>query len=182
MTIVITLPHFFEREADGIAAHLLSGRVDLVHIRKPEASVEEVEQLINDIPTSLHKHLVLHDHHHLAAKFHLFGIHLNSRNPAPMSGWTGSISRSCHSIEEVRTWKRRCHYVSLSPIFDSISKTGYHAAFSIEELEEARRNGVIDHQVLALGGVTFNRINEIMAMGFGGGMILGDAWTNINDK
>jgi len=29
---------------------------------------------------------------------------------------------------------------------------------------------------MALGGVTFDKINDVLKMGFGGGMILGDAW------
>ena len=67
-------------------------------------------------------------------------------------------------------------YMSLSPIFDSISKKGYKAAFSAAELEEARLRGIIDQRVMALGGVTFDKINEVKRMGFGGAMILGDAW------
>ena len=31
-------------------------------------------------------------------------------------------------------------------------------------------------RVMALGGVTFARVDEVLQMGFGGAMILGDAW------
>ena len=43
------------------------------------------------------------------------------------------MSRSCHSIDELR----KCiglAYATLSPIFDSISKQGYHSAFTGETL------------------------------------------------
>ena len=113
-------------------------------------------------------------------KYHLHGVHLNGRNPQPPVGWEGSVSKSCHSLEEVKEWKEKCDYVSLSPIFDSISKQGYHAAFSSTEIEEASRQGIIDKKVLALGGVTFNKIDDVLRMGFGGGMILGDAWKNVS--
>lgn len=175
MTIVITLPYFFDGEAEQIVRFLHSS-VDLVHIRKPQATAAQTESLIMSIPAEYYNRLVLHDHHELAVKHHLYGVHLNSRNPLPPDGWTGSISRSCHSIEEVKEWKQRCHYVSLSPIFDSISKKGYQAAFTSKQLTEAKANGIIDSKVMALGGVTFNRIDEVLRMGFGGGMILGDAW------
>jgi thiamine-phosphate pyrophosphorylase len=66
--------------------------------------------------------------------------------------------------------------MSLSPIFDSISKQGYHAAFTCKQIEEARLQGLIDERVMALGGVTFSKIEEVKQMGFGGAMILGDAW------
>ncbi len=175
MTIVITLPDFFDGEAAQIV-QLLRSSIDLVHIRKPQGTAQQTERLLQAIPPAYRGRLVLHDHHELAAKYHLHGVHLNSRNPLPPQGWQGSVSRSCHSLEEVRRWKDRCDYVSLSPIFDSISKRGYRAAFSAEELAKARDEGVIDHKVLALGGVTFRRMDDVLRMGFGGGMILGDAW------
>ena len=179
MTIVITLPYFFDGEAEQIV-QLLHSSVDLIHIRKPESKAEEVERLIMSIPSEYYPRLVLHDHHELAMKYHLHGVHLNSRNPQPPVGWEGSVSKSCHSLEEVKEWKEKCDYVSLSPIFDSISKQGYHAAFSSTEIEEASRQGIIDKKVLALGGVTFNKIDDVLRMGFGGGMILGDAWKNVS--
>lgn len=179
MTIVITLPYFFDGEAEQIVL-LLHSSVDLIHIRKPESKAEEVEKLIMSIPSEYYPRLVLHDHHDLAMKYHLHGVHLNGRNPQPPQGWEGSVSKSCHSLEEVKEWKEKCDYVSLSPIFDSISKQGYHAAFSSTEIEEASRQGIIDKKVLALGGVTFNKIDDVLRMGFGGGMILGDAWKNVS--
>ncbi len=179
MTIVITLPYFFDGEAEQIV-QLLHSAIDLVHIRKPEATEEEVEKLIMQIPSEYYGRLVLHDHHSLAVRHHLHGVHLNRRNPLPPQGWKGSVSRSCHTLEEVKEWKEKCDYVSLSPIFDSISKQGYHAAFSGEELAKAKEEGVIDKKVMALGGVTFHRIDEVVRMGFGGGMILGDAWKNFS--
>lgn len=174
MTIVITLPDFIPAEGERIVR--LLQRVELVHIRKPNASAEEVERLLRDIPQEYHSRLVLHDHHHLAAKYHLHGIHLNTRNPQPIAGWTGSVSRSCHSIDELIEWKAKCDYVSLSPIYNSISKVGYQSAFTPETLRKAAQAGIIDSKVLALGGVTFAKIEEVKRIGFGGGMILGDAW------
>ena len=177
MIIVITRPDFFEGEAAKIAQLLQSGRADLVHIRKPRASQSEVEQLLFSIPTELYSRLVLHDHHSLAIKYGLRGVHLNSRNPEPPAGWSGAVSISCHTLSELSECRRKPYaYMSLSPIFDSISKQGYRAAFTAEELERARQEGIIDRRVMALGGVTFDKLDAVRQMGFGGGMILGDAW------
>ena len=177
MIIVITRPDYFEGEAEKIAQLLQSGRADLVHIRKPKTSQSELEQLLSSIPSALYSRLVLHDHHSLAIKYGLRGVHLNSRNPQPPAGWNGAVSISCHSLNELAECRKQPYaYMSLSPIFDSISKQGYHSAFTREQIAEARRQGLIDQRVMALGGVTFNRINEISEMGFGGAMILGDAW------
>lgn len=189
MTIVITLPYFFDGEAEQIVQllhHPLTLNrqsedfnritVDLIHIRKPGCEACQLEKFILSIPEEYRNRLVLHDHHELAITYNLFGVHLNSRNPEPPNGWEGSISKSCHTLEEVKEWKERCNYVSLSPIFDSISKKGYLSAFTFEEIKKARRDGIIDKNVLALGGVTFKRLTEVKNLGFGGGMILGDAW------
>ena len=137
----------------------------------------DVERLIRQLPTELYGRLVLHDHHHLALKYGLRGIHLNRRNPERLEGFKGTVSISCHSIDELEACKRESFdYLSLSPIFNSISKVGYNAAFTLQELEDARLRGVIDSRVMALGGVTFSKINRVLEMGFGGAMILGDAW------
>lgn len=175
-TIVITKPSFFAGEADAIAELLGKGNVDVLHLRKPGAARDDMEQLICDIPGRWHSRLVLHDHFQLAERYGLYGIHLNSRFPTLPKGWRGSVSRSCHSLAEVAEWKWRCDYVSLSPIFDSVSKRGYTSAFTAGEIARAVSAGVIDSKVYALGGVTFGRLAEVRDMGFGGAMILGDAW------
>ena len=177
MIIVITRPDFFDGEASRIVDMLSSGRADLIHIRKPQSNQNEVERLLTRIPSELYSRLVLHDHFSLAVRYGLHGVHLNSRNPQPPSGWSGAVSTSCHSFRQLAQARKQPYaYFSLSPIFDSISKQGYRSAFTHEQIAEARRQGLIDQRVMALGGVTFKRINEITEMGFGGAMILGDAW------
>lgn len=181
MLIVITLPDIHKGEAAECVRLLQSG-VDLIHLRKPNASIQEMERIILDIPEKWRHRIVVHDHFELAVKYHLHGVHLNNRHPQPPVGWKGSVSRSCHSIAEVAAWKPSCDYVSLSPIFDSISKQGYHSAFTTEDILRAHEAGIIDRKVLALGGVTFNKMDDVLRMGFGGGMILGDAWHAFTDS
>lgn len=177
MTIIITLPHFFDGEAERIVQLLRRGDIDLIHLRKPQATCEELEALIRSIPEKLHQRLVLHDHHALALSYQLRGIHLNSRTPFPPEGWKGQLSISCHSIEELAEKKHQPFtYLSLSPIFDSISKQGYRSAFTAEDIAKAHEGGIIDNRVMALGGVTFDKLQLVKQMGFGGSMILGDAW------
>ena len=64
----------------------------------------------------------------------------------------------------------------LSPIYDSISKEGYGAAFSRIDLKQAADEGIIDSKVLALGGVSLEHIPEVRSMGFGGAAVLGALW------
>jgi thiamine monophosphate synthase len=127
---------------------------------------------------------VLHDHFPLAAKYRLKGVHLNSRNPeANFKGayWTRcSISRSCHSLEEVAANKDSCNYVTLSPVFDSISKAGYNAGFSYQALKDASENGIIDSKVVALGGISPSNIASVINLRFGGAAVLGTVWNQAN--
>lgn len=174
---IITLPRFFTAEIIAIKNYLERPDIDLLHIRKPNATKAEVEHLLQQIPSQYYNRLVLHDYHELAITYGLHGVHLNSRNPKPPQGWLGAVSISCHSIAELAEQRKQPFaYMSLSPIFDSISKQGYKAAFTAKELHEAREQGIIDGRVMALGGVTFDKIEQIKKMGFGGAMILGDAW------
>ena len=187
MIIVITQPYFFQGEAERIVQLLSGGAADIVHIRKPLldktdslARIErlvKLQRLIETLPSELYGRLVLHDCHQLAIKYGLRGVHLNSRNPLPPDDFEGAVSISCHSLAELAVARKKPYaYMSLSPIFDSISKPDYHSAFTAQQIAEARQQGLIDHRVMALGGVTFNQVNDVMKMGFGGAMILGDAW------
>lgn len=175
MYIVITLPEFIAGEADAIVRLFQSG-LERLHLRKPESTEAEYRDLLRQIPSCYHSRIVLHDHFSLLDEFSLCGVHLNRRNPVAPEGWTGHVSCSCHSLEEVRQRKPLCDYVSLSPIYDSISKEGYSSAFSRDELLAAREAGVIDGKVMALGGITTDRLEEVETLGFGGVMVLGDAW------
>lgn len=174
--VVITLPEFFPGEAEAIVRKFEAG-LQRLHLRKPGASEQELRELLQAIPACYHERIVLHDHFCLLQEFSLCGVHLNSRNPSAPDGWKGHVSISCHSIEELQERRKEgFSYLSLSPIFNSISKKGYDTAFTREELEDARRRGIIDSRVLALGGVCDSNIGEALELGFGGVMVLGDAW------
>lgn len=173
--IAITTPNFIECEA-SVIPHLLQLGVDLVHIRKPSATSEQLALLLNSLPTWCYDQLVVHDCLELANKYNLKGVHLNRRNHTVPDNFKGSVSMSCHSLEEVEVKKDMADYVFLSPIFNSISKNGYNSAFSKEELHNAMKQGTIDKKVIALGGVSLANIETVKDLGFGGAALLGDIW------
>ena len=175
--ILYTRPDLFEGEADTIIAMMERG-LETLHLRKPNVPDEGIERLICAIPPHMRKRIVLHSAFHLAERYGLRGIHLNSRHPLPPQGYSGHLSRTCHSLSEVERCKGACDYVTLSPIFDSISKRGYAAAFTREQIEQARRAGIIDEKVIALGGIDESNIASIADMGFGGAGVLGAVWNS----
>ena len=178
--ITITSPEFLSGEAIFID-RLFSQGLDLLHLRKPEASIEDYKQLLLQIPKQWHRRIVLHEHFELSEKYKLHGIHLNRRCLQVPNAYHGSISCSCHTIEEVIAQKDSKDYVFLSPIFDSISKVGYHAAFSPTSLKQAAIENVIDEKVIALGGITANNISLVKEWHFGGVAFLGDIWKRMSD-
>lgn len=175
--IVITRPRYFEGEAEAITA-LFDAGLERLHLRKPGSSEEELRMLIEQFPENYRQRIVIHDHFPLATEYHLGGIHLNSRNPEPLPNHAGSVSRSCHTLREVIKYKPDCDYLFLSPIYDSISKEGYGSTFAKETLREARRQGIIDAKVIALGGVCLAHLPEIRSLGFGGAAVLGAVWNH----
>ena len=179
--IVISKENFFPEEACWINA-MMSEYPFILHLRKPFASLAKLETLLQQIQPVYYNRIVLHDHYALAEKYQLKGIHWNARNQEfKLEGayWQkASISRSCHSIPEVEMYKDQYHYITLSPIFDSISKQGYKAAFSERELRSAIEKGIINHQVIALGGIDTSNIHQLATMGFGGAAVLGVIWNH----
>jgi thiamine-phosphate pyrophosphorylase len=180
--IVITSPQFIGGEASYITSMLQKG-IDLVHLRKPESSPCDCAKLLDAIPEELHRRIVIHNHHCLCKDYHLGGIHIS---PFHMNEQThrcnGTISRSCHSIDEIVSFKSSYDYLFLSPIFNSISKQGYHGAFSASQLQEAQQKGIIDNKVVALGGITANNLSVVKQLGFGGAALLGDVWQQAGTK
>ena len=112
----------------------------------------------------------------IAIEMGLGGIHLNRRNPVAPAGFNGLVSRSCHSLEELVQHKQTSDYLFLSPIFDSLSKVGYESQFSLDTLEKASRQGIIDEKVIALGGLSRQTIPTIRTIPFGGYALLGAIW------
>lgn len=177
--IILTPPDFFVEE-DKIINSLFEEGLDLLHLRKPDSEPVYSERLLTLLPEEYHKQIVVHDHFYLKEEFNLKGIHLNSRNPKAPEGYKGHLSRSLHSLDELRNERKDYDYVFLSPIFDSISKSSYHAAFDEATLKQAHKEGLIDKNVMALGGITIDNMNKIREYGFGGVVILGDLWNRFN--
>lgn len=168
--IAITPEHLDDESREALAARvLLESGWDKVHLRHPGASRTDIRRLIEAIPQELHDRLVLHGHFDLCNEFNLGGLHLNHRCPAPPPLYRGPLSRSCHSVEELR----RCTglaYATLSPIFDSISKQGYGSHFSDADLAQLSD---ITTPVIALGGVTAEQIPVLRSYNFKGFAMLG---------
>ena len=156
--VVITTPYFFADEASLIELLFAEG-MSRLHLRKPDCKRDELEGLLDKISPAYYDRIVLHDWFTLAEERALGGVHLNKRNPEAPPLYKGSISRSCHSLEEIIEYKPVCDYVFLSPIFRNAK-------------------GIIDDKVIALGGICSQTITKLRDIPFGGVAVLGALWGN----
>jgi thiamine-phosphate pyrophosphorylase len=177
--ILMTLPHFFIEEHQILTA-LFDEGLETLHLRKPDTEPVYSERLLSLLPEEYRKNIVVHDHFYLKNEYGLKGIHLNQRNPEIPRDYKGHVSRSCHSIEEVTQYKKQMDYLFLSPIFDSISKEGYHAPYSPTELRNFSQRGLIDKKVMALGGIDIDQLSRVKDLGFGGAVINGALWRHFD--
>lgn len=181
--IVITKPEMFPGETEVVNTLFANG-MQRLHLRKPGASEQEMAEWIGRIDLPFRQRIIVHDHHRLLRTMGLGGIHLNARNPEAPAWFSAerqkrrsmTLSRSCHSLEEIAQWKGVCDYLFLSPIFDSISKGGYTSAFTRETLLQAYYDGLFSKPVYALGGVSADNIRSIYDYGFAGAAVIGSLW------
>ena len=170
--IAITAPKMIDEDA-YLISNLLKIGIHSIHLRKPEATINECRQLLTKLTKEERAKIIIHDYPELYTEFSLKGIHINKNITSLPDSYNGFKTRSCHSFEEITKYKHEYNYLFLSPIFDSISKAGYKSRFSKEELLQASTSGIIDHKVIALGGITLDMIPNLKQLNFGGIAMIG---------
>lgn len=164
MELILITDEVFRKDEAKLIDQLFEDGLALLHLRKPKAQLSEMRSLLNEISSEWHSRIVVHRLDELVKEFDL--SHAHGQN----------VSRSCHSFEEVNQAESQGDkYAFLSPIFDSISKRGYKAAFDSNQLKS-----FLDHQislkVFALGGVSLDKLEQCKDLGFGGVAVLGAVW------
>lgn len=170
--IAITVPKMIDEDA-YLISNLLKMGIHSIHLRKPEATINECRQLLTKLTDTERAKIIIHDYPELYTEFSLKGIHINKNITSLPDGYNGFKTRSCHSFEEIERYKNDYDYLFLSPIFDSISKVGYKSAFTKEELLKASTSGLIDNKIIALGGITLDMLPYFQELNFGGIAMIG---------
>lgn len=177
--IIMTSPTYFVEE-DKILETLFEEGMEMLHLNKPDSSPVYAERLLSLLPEEYHKKIVVHDNYYLKNEYGLAGIHLDEADAEAPQGYKGKISRTCRSLEELKSAKKQSKYVFLRDVFDSISDANGKASFSYDQLKEAAHRGLIDKHVYALGGVRLENIKVLKELGFGGAVICNDLWTRFD--
>lgn len=177
--LLLSNPNFFVEE-DKIIATLFEEGLDILHLRKPNSEPVFCERLLTLLPAKYRGRIITNDHFYLKEEFNLMGIHLSHHNPEKPNGYNGVLTRTAYSLEELREAKKDAQYVILKNVFDSISEPNYRSRYTMDQLHDASRQGLIDKHVMAQGGVSLDNIRAVQDLGFGGAVIRGDMWRRFN--
>ena len=192
---VLSLPGVFPGEADCMEALLTAG-LGRLHLRKPEATAEELEMLVRRLAPRWAELLVLHgpDSRALALRYGVPNVHgavtygdgsgysgggpavdgVEAGRPAVDAGEGGGLvlSTSAHGWGEFSRLPEGLAYAFISPLFDSISKRGYLANAGL--LEQPK--GELPCLPVGLGGVSGETIGLLLEHDWKGVAVLGWIW------
>jgi thiamine-phosphate pyrophosphorylase len=190
MKVALLSPSKTTVEEPALVTEFFANGLDLYHLRKPDMSIREMNDYIHQIPKRYWPQIVIHSHYPLALRYNLGGIHVGKRKKKSfiktkltlfyykLRKKSLSISSSFSNLSSLFDDDHPYDYVFLSPIFDSISKSGYQSGFVHHNLGIALNK--TSHKVYALGGVSTENIRAIYDMGFDGMVLSGFIWQGEN--
>jgi len=162
--------------------------LDYFHIRKPKKGQKQLAEYIEQFPVKYRNRLILHSYHSLCFTYKLGGIHLSRKHRRRSKfyhlkllikrsiGRKIIVTRTFHKLTDLTNDRRKYSYTFLSPLFDSISQSTLSGGFSKRALllmiPQAKQ------PVLAMGGITISRFEEVNKLGFEGVALLGAIWSS----
>ena len=179
MLVVISNPEVIEDEA-VIINQLFDEGMPLFHLRKPNYSREELTTLLNQIKSEYYSKISLHQYHEMANDFGINRLHFTEKNRLGTQEdmlqnlkKESLLSTSVHSVGDYKNLGNNFEYSFFGPVFNSISKEGYHAAlgngFSVTNIKNKTK-------IIAIGGINQDNITKVFDMGFDGAAVLGAIW------
>jgi len=187
--LAVSPDRYYRNEAYWIA-HLLESGLHRYHLRKPGWSVENIAQLVEEIPENLRGKVVLHQAYRLVEPLGLGGWHLKDHplgvkiQASLRKSGVGrhQISKSLHDLHDLFGELVDFAYGFLSPIFPSFSKVGHAPAWSMQTLKraladlKATRVDPSIPKIYALGGISPERLLLCQELGFSGVVVHGMLW------
>jgi thiamine-phosphate pyrophosphorylase len=121
--------------------------------------------------------LILNDRIDLVLALNLDGVHLRSDSLSVSSarrllGPDRLIGISTHSIEEIRQANQDgADYIVFGPIFDTLSKRPFGPPLGLDRLAAVCRESAVP--ILAIGGITLERVRDVRRAGAHGVAVIG---------
>jgi thiamine-phosphate pyrophosphorylase len=165
---------------------LFENGLELLHVRKPEFTKLEMEVFVSAIRQEYRNQLSLHSHHQLAEAFGINRIHFtekkrNETSEYCLKDWKErgfKLSTSIHSMSDFEKLSNVFDYAFFGPVFESISKPKYVSDIDFEKELKQRNNNKTE--LIALGGITSERIKTALNYGFDDVALLGTIWNSNN--
>ena len=177
--IVITHPIAINNEVKIIHSLFAEG-LSLLHVRKPDYCAAEMKSFLDAVGWEFNNRIVLHSHHHLAEVFGINRLHFPKKFRNTITEKKDAFfSTSTHSISEFNVLKKEYDYAFLSPVFQSISKTGYTAS-DTDHLKAITQRTNFTAKLIALGGISSENIQQALSIGFDDVALLGTIWNSTN--
>ena len=179
--IVITNSIAIANETNTIHALFECG-LELLHVRKPDYSVEELRLFLMKIHPEFRSRLVLHQQHQVVNEFGINRIHFTESSRATLdleskNNNDGFIkSTSIHTMANFNNLDPCFEYAFLSPIYQSISKPDYKSDLDAVTTIAQRTN--FKTKLVALGGISIENIERTYQLGFDDVALLGSIWTS----
>lgn len=172
--VVITKEGFFAGEP-RVLNNLFERGLEGLHLRKPGASDQEMRSLIKRVSPEFHQRIIIHGHPMLHAEFGLWGVHFPLLTLIGKSKLQhgGEVSCSAHTEAEVAAISAVVSRLFVSPIFDSISKKGYRGRTTLLHTPESVGRTAA---LVALGGITPERLPVVHQHGFKAAALMGYVW------
>ena len=175
MLVVISNPTPIAHEAELINGLFEEG-LEVLHLRKPDAQIDEIRSLLKQINAKHYHRIALHQHHEIADDFGIKRLHyteLKRKKEAHSTLPGGVLSTSIHEVDEYQALPVVFEYTFFGPVFDSISKSGYTSKISNDFVFPYK----IGHpKVIAIGGIDATNIHRVKQMHFSGAAVLGTIW------
>jgi thiamine-phosphate pyrophosphorylase len=149
--------------------------VDLIQVREKDLPTRDLAALAEAavrFSRGTTTRVVINDRLDIAMGAGADGVHLGGESLPPevaraQAGADFLIGVSCHSLEEaLRAAAGEANYVLLGPVFETPSKLAYGPPLGLDKLAEAV--GRLEIPVIALGGITVERIKGCFAVGAAG--------------
>ncbi|MEY8761560.1 thiamine phosphate synthase [Chryseobacterium tongliaoense] len=177
MIIVITPEECLPDETKHINEMFPEG-LDILHVRKPLISKQEMEVFLNRIDENFLSQVVLHSHFELASKYDISRLHIREadRQNKIYQEYIQDymLSTSVHDIQAFNALDDHWEYAFLSPFYPSISKKGYGDDTTIRE--ECRQRNNRNVKLIALGGINETNCSELLPENIDGIALLGAVW------
>lgn len=141
------------------------------HLRKPNWKKATLIAYLDNIPKEFRNFIYLHYHSDIAKEYGV-KCHLRYDQWSEKGENAYCDSVSVHNWDEFKAIDGKIGQCTISPLFNSTSKTNYHQNPKLLHLPT--KSGQTN--VIALGGIGIGNIAQVQQLGFDGAAVLGAIW------